>query len=138
MINEHSAGFVIYRMENNEKKFLVLHYPSGHIDFPKGHLEEGETAIQAAKRELEEETGIKNIKVIPGFEDEIVYQYRRNGVQYSKKVTYFLCQTSEKQVKISHEHKGYFWFNYEESLKHITFQNSKDILIKAEKFLTQK
>ena len=53
-----SAGIVPYLIENNELKFLLLKSSLGW-EFPKGHLEEGETNQQAAIREAKEEAGIK-------------------------------------------------------------------------------
>ena len=52
---EHSAGVVLFRQMKDYREYLLLHYPSGHFDFPKGHLEEDETEREAAFRELEEE-----------------------------------------------------------------------------------
>ena len=39
MIEETSAGIVLYRKENTKKLFLLLHYPSGHWDFVKVKME---------------------------------------------------------------------------------------------------
>ena len=58
MIEETSAGIVIFRKEESKKLFLLLHYPSGHWDFVKGKMEKGETTQQTAIRETKEETGI--------------------------------------------------------------------------------
>ena len=52
---ETSCGVVLINLGS----ILLLEYPQGHWDFPKGHLEEGDESRQAAaRRELEEETGI--------------------------------------------------------------------------------
>jgi len=45
-INEKSAGAVIFRKEQNEALFLLLHYPSGHWDFVKGKIEPEENLRQ--------------------------------------------------------------------------------------------
>ena len=58
MIEETSAGIVIFRRENSKILFLLLHYPSGHWDFVKGKMEKGESVQQTAIRETKEETGI--------------------------------------------------------------------------------
>ena len=54
MIEETSAGAVVFRDDSVRKArtFLVLHYPAGHWDFPKGAVEKGETEEQAARRSL--------------------------------------------------------------------------------------
>ena len=59
MPKEKSAGAVIFRMENGEPYYLLLRYYSGHWEFAKGHIEEGESNEETVKREIEEETGIK-------------------------------------------------------------------------------
>jgi hypothetical protein len=61
-----SAGIITYIRENDELKFLLLKSNAGW-GFPKGHLEEGETEIAAAKRETKEETGLNIIKIHPSF-----------------------------------------------------------------------
>ena len=51
---EKSCGCIVL---NNEQVLLVKHN-KGHWDFPKGHVEEGETEKQTALREVKEETNI--------------------------------------------------------------------------------
>ena len=51
MIEETSSGVVLFRKENDKILFLLLHYPSGHWDFVKGKMEEGETPHETAIRE---------------------------------------------------------------------------------------
>jgi 8-oxo-dGTP pyrophosphatase MutT (NUDIX family) len=114
---------------------LILHYPGGHFDFAKGHLEEGETELQAAVRELQEETSVTPEKIFREFQEEIYYSFHRRDILVKKTVTFFLARTASPRVKISHEHKGYLWLDYEESLTKITFENARGILRKAESFL---
>ena len=66
MKNEQSAGIVFFRKIENRIEFLLLHYPSGHWDLVKGHIENNETAKEAAKRESKEEAGITDMKLIDG------------------------------------------------------------------------
>ena len=77
-MQERSAGTVI--VCNGE--YLLLHYESGHWDFPKGKIEEGETPEQAALRELKEETGIEDAEILPGFTEGIKYFFHREEVFY--------------------------------------------------------
>src|SRR5579864_1675976 len=103
MIEETSAGAVVFRDDpiRRARTFLVLHYPAGHWDFPKGAVEKGETQEQAAKREIFEETGIRVDSFIPGFRKEIEYYYRRQSALAHKRVIFFLVKTDESRVRIS-------------------------------------
>ena len=134
MPDETSAGAVVFRKEQ-EIKYLLLHYGAGHWDFPKGNIEKGEQEKETVKREIQEETGIAEISFAEGFKERIRYFYRREGRLISKEVVFYLCETKEENVKISHEHIGYEWLNYEDALAKVTFKNSKEILKKANEFL---
>lgn len=132
---ETSAGIVVYRQGGADNLFLLLQYPSGHWDFAKGHKERGETNKETAVRELREETGIKNITFLNGFEKRIRYTYKRAGQLKRKQVIFFLGYTTEKDVYLSDEHLGYAWLNYEKSKEQVTFKNAKRILSSAHRFL---
>lgn len=145
MPKETSAGAVVLRKEDSKIYYLLLHYKSGHWDFPKGHIEEGESEEETVKREVAEETGIKDIKIVGGFKKWIKYFFRRTydlkrpekkkAPWVFKIVIFYLVETKTKEVKISFEHIGFKWLSYEEALKQITFKNGKEILKKANDFL---
>ncbi len=136
MIEETSAGIVIFRKEKEKKLFLLLHYPSGHWDFVKGKMEKGETTHQTAIREAKEETGITDITFVENFEEWISYNFKYQGELVQKKVVFFLAETKTKEIKISHEHSGYTWLEYNESMEKTTFDNAKTVLTKAQKILS--
>ena len=115
--------------------FLLLHYPQGHFDFPKGHVEEHETELQTASRELKEETGISNVKFYDGFREVINYSFRHNNEMINKDVVYFIAETSQTDIVISHEHQGSGWHTYSDTKKKITFDQSRKVLEKAGEFL---
>ncbi len=132
---EKSAGVVVFRKENSQNLFLLLHYESGHWGFPKGHIEKGESIKQTATRETEEETGITDLDFKKDFKEWIKYFYRREEEKYFKIVTYLLAETNQKEVKISHEHVDYKWLTFKQALNQLTFDNTKQILKKARRFL---
>ena len=134
---EKSAGAIIFRRENHQIYYLILHYQSGHWDFPKGHIEKGEKLEETAKREVKEETGLEDIKFIPGFKENIKYFFKLKGKNIFKIVTFFLAESSPKEVKISWEHLGYKWLPYQEAIEQLTFKNAKEILKKAHELLLQ-
>ncbi|MBI2936923.1 MAG: NUDIX domain-containing protein [Thaumarchaeota archaeon] len=135
MFEERSAGAVLFIDDGASIKFLVLHYPAGHWDFPKGNIEKGEEPLDTVRREVEEETGIKNIEIIPGFKREIEYYYRRSGELVHKQVIYLLAKTTTRAVTLSAEHQNYAWLDFEKSVDRVTYRNSKTILREAAKFL---
>jgi bis(5'-nucleosidyl)-tetraphosphatase len=145
MPKEKSAGAIIYRMKDGAPLYLLLHYPSGHWEFAKGHIEEGESNEETVRREIEEETGIKDLKIIPGFKEYIKYFFRNNyelkgeakneAPWIFKLVVFYLGQTQTEEVKISQEHKGFLWLPFESALKRLTFKNAKNILTKAHEHL---
>jgi bis(5'-nucleosidyl)-tetraphosphatase len=136
--DEKSCGVLLFRESNGERLFLLLHYPNGHWDFPKGHVEKDETEEQTALRELEEETGISQSHIIKGFRYPVSYKYYRRGKLSNKQVIFFLAGTDTKGITISHEHQNFIWLNYQDSLKKLTFDNAKNLLKKGETFLVQK
>ena len=136
MIEETSAGIVLFRKEGSKKLFLLLHYPSGHWDFIKGKMEQGESTHQTAIREAQEETGITDITFVENFEEWIKYNFKYQGELVQKKVVFFLAETKTKEIKISHEHSGYTWMDYNSSMGKTTFDNAKTVLTKAQNLLS--
>ena len=133
MPDEKSSGIILFT-ENGERLYLLLHYAAGHWDFPKGHIEAGESEIEAARREAEEETGIKDVDLIDGFKEKIEYHFKRGEKTVHKEVTFFLGRTtSHPKAHLSNEHIGYEWLPYEVALKKLTFDTAKRLLKKAEK-----
>jgi len=148
MLREKSAGAIIFRKERNKIYYLLLHYKSGHWDFPKGHIEKKEREIDAVKREIKEETGIRKIKFIKGFKESLNYFFRQYKEKVSeeerkkgkiplvfKTVVFYLAETETKKVKISDEHIGYKWLEYKKTLQQLTYKNAKELLKKAHNFL---
>lgn len=124
------------------REYLLLHYDAGHWDFPKGHLEGEETPEVAARREIEEETGLVIRRFLKGFRLHIRYwmwKYpERKGVpprRSLKIVTFFLAEASSRDVRLSFEHTGYVWLPYRDAVKLVTYENAKELLRRAEDFL---
>jgi 8-oxo-dGTP pyrophosphatase MutT (NUDIX family) len=161
MPREISAGAVIFRKEKNKIYYLLLHHKpfsgwssdrvktGGHWSFPKGHIEKGENETETIKREVKEETDLKDIKIIKGFREQIKYFFRdiysKTKVPENtdekelpwilKIVIYYLAEANTEKVKISFEHIDYKWLPYEKAIKQLTFKQDKEILSKANSFL---
>ena len=137
MIEETSAGIVLFRKEGSKILFLLLHYPSGHWDFVKGKMEDGESTHETAIREAREETGITDITFLENFEEWIKYDFQYQGELVHKKVVFFLAETKTKEVMISHEHLDYTWMDYNTSMEKTTFDNAKTVLTRAQMLLSK-
>ena len=128
---EISAGAVIFRRNNSELQFLLLHYELGHWEFAKGHIEKGEDERETVRREVAEETGIADITFVEGFRESIKYYFRWQGKGIFKVVVFYLVRTAAKEVKLSDEHIGYEWLSYDKAMRRLKFKNSKHVLEKA-------
>lgn len=130
MPREISAGVILFRRAQ-EPHYLLLHYESGHWDFPKGHIERGEDAQQTARRELQEETGISEVCFVDGYKQTLRYFFRQKGIGIFKIVIFFLAETEQSEISLSYEHIGFDWLPYDLAMSRLTFKNSRDLLAKA-------
>jgi 8-oxo-dGTP pyrophosphatase MutT (NUDIX family) len=128
MLQERSAGLVVFKIDDGGVIFLLLNYGWDYWGFPKGNIESGEKEKETAIREVEEETGLSSIRLINEFKKSIEYFYRKRGTTIHKEVSYFLAETKERDVRLSFEHKGYKWLNYNEAVNQLTFDNDKEVL----------
>ncbi|MCS7145184.1 MAG: NUDIX domain-containing protein [Nitrososphaerota archaeon] len=129
-----SAGAVIFNNSIGENYYLVLLYGGGHWDFPKGGIEEGESEVETALREIKEETNLRDVRIVEGFKRVISYTYKSDETVY-KTVIFFLGHTNEFQVILSKEHKAYAWLKYKDALSQLTFRTAKQVLMDADVFL---
>ncbi len=133
---ERAAGFVLFRTIHNVRQYLLLrHRSGGHWAFPKGRLELGETEMEAAVREIFEETNINQLCPIPGFRETSSYSVRRNGQQVAKTVVYFLAETAQHDVSLSLEHTEFHWLGFDDAAAALTYDESRRILSVADRHL---
>lgn len=137
-----SVGVVLYRKAKDGPKagreYLLLHYAAGHWDFPKGGQEKAEDDEQTLRRELQEETGITQVDVVSGFTHELSYFFREQGQLIRKTVVFYAGRTTQADVKLSFEHKDYAWLSFNEAKAKLTHKNAKEMLQKADEFLTRR
>lgn len=135
MIKEYSAGAIIYYSENGHTLYLILQYAGGHWDIPKGHIEAGETRVQAAIREIKEETNL-DVIVDQGFEKSFSYLFRNpHGILVSKTVYIFVAQAFNKDVILSHEHKNFAWLPFDKITDKTTYENTREVLRAAQNYI---
>ncbi|MCK4571172.1 NUDIX domain-containing protein [Candidatus Bipolaricaulota bacterium] len=133
---ERAAGFVLFRTIHQDRQYLLLrHQTDGHWAFPKGRLEPGESEVEAAIREIFEETNIDQLCPIPGFRETSRYHFRRNGQRIAKTVAYYLAETTQSEVSLSMEHTAFQWLGFEDAVAAITYAESQRILSDAHRLL---
>ena len=147
---EVSAGAVIFRnMPDKTWRFLLLRYRHCHWDFAKGHVEAGETLKEAARREIEEETGIADLRFVPEFHERTHFFYVAKGSEWERRrkdgrgrwifktVHFFLAEnTNEAPVHLSDEHTDFLWLPFDKALEQATFENAKQLLRLADDVLS--
>jgi 8-oxo-dGTP pyrophosphatase MutT (NUDIX family) len=133
-IRERSAGVIVFH-RGSPLTFLLLDYGK-YWDYPKGHLEKDEDDLTGALRELQEETGIRKIKLLPDFAKEIVYFFKhpKRGL-IRKEVIFFLGSVNSKKIKISDEHVGYAFLPFAQALKRVKYPTAKRVLRDANEYL---
>ncbi len=109
-----SAGVIIVNLEQGEPRYLLLRAYQ-HWDFPKGLVEAGEDPLQAAIREVEEETTIRQLDFSWGMDYRETPPYGRGKI-----ARYYLARTSQSAVELPvspelgrPEHDEYRWLDYQ-------------------------
>ena len=110
-----SCGVLLFR-RTPETAFLVMKHRD-RLDLPKGHIEPGETDVECALREFEEETGISKLRVrLEGdFRFETTYQarYKRFGNELvDKTLVVFLGYLDSDALVVATEHGGFEWITW--------------------------
>ncbi len=129
-----AAGGLVY----NQKKEILFIHRNDRWDLPKGHIEKGESYETAAVREVEEETGLKNV-VIKKFITKTYHVFKRNG-KFKLKATYWYeMYTDYDGELIPQKNEGIKkvrWKNFEKTQKALkdSYENIK--LLFPKEYLT--
>ncbi len=137
MKKEKSCGAVIYKIENNEVKYLILHMRLGHLSLCKGHVENNETEEETAYREINEETGLE-VKIDNGFKKLITYSPKENTI---KDVIFFVAEALSKNDPIDKhddEVMSFEWLPFLNAHEALTYQSDKDTLNEANIYILNK
>lgn len=134
MKREKSCGAIIFYLgENKPKILLIKHNQGGHWSFPKGHVEENETEIQTAMREIKEETGI-DVSIDTRFREVVTYCPQKDVI---KDVVYFFATTTDYEIHEQQEEVcGSKWVELRDASNCVTFKNDKELINKAIEFYT--
>lgn len=140
IVQDSSFGVVpVHKTDEGKYLFCVVKHVTGHWAFPKGHKEDGESDIEAARRELFEETGISAIETYPGVSFIESYSFDRDGITYKKTVTYFLGLVSAAITPVhadpNSEISAVEWLSYPKLLARLTFSESVEVATDANEHL---
>lgn len=129
---ETSCGVILVNLGS----ILLLQYPQGHWDLPKGHVEQDdEDNFETSRRELKEETGISELSFLENFEYRTEYQFKHKGKRRVKQVFWYIATTEEISVSLSKEHRNYMWLDWEQALEQVTHLETKQLIESAYEFM---
>jgi 8-oxo-dGTP pyrophosphatase MutT (NUDIX family) len=133
---DKSFGIIPILRQGDSYLFLLVQHQAGHWGFPKGHAISGESPVQTACRELQEETGISDYTLLEEVSFSESYTFTRKGETFAKTVTYFLALV--KSATVVHqveEIQSYTWINYETAINLISYAPSRQILQEVNQYL---
>ena len=139
IVREPTAGGVVFRRnKKGEVEFLLIQDHKDRWTIPKGHIEEGETAQQTAKREIGEEAGLKVTEVL-GWLGKIHFRYRRVDklVLISQQVYLMRVKTDGNEIQKEDWMNGIKWFSFYDALDAIEYEDIGKLMLLAMKRIRQ-
>lgn len=126
---ERSAGGVVTRRIDGSVHFLLIRDPYGKLGLPKGHVENGETAEDAAVREVGEETGLTGVVIGPSLGTTDWY-FRFEGRLIHKYCQYFLMGSRFGEPEPERE-EGITecrWLPLDEAIAEVAYDNAREVV----------
>lgn len=126
---ETSSGGVVYREYHGIPQFLLIKDPYDNWGLPKGHVEGGETPVEAAIREVTEETGLCELRVIEQL-PTIDWYFKDRGSLVHKFCHFFLlhCAGGDPRPQLDEGISECVWRSIEEALRAVTYANAREVL----------
>ena len=132
MTFEKSCGAVVIRKKDNKIDTLLIQMLGGHWSVPKGHVENNETEIETALREIKEETNL-DVVIDTRFREITTYSPKPEVL---KDVIYFIAISKSDDYTIQEtELKAAKWVDIYEAVSYVTYEDDKKILKKAIKYI---
>ncbi len=133
---ETSAGGVVYRKEEGTHLFLLIRDSYANWGFPKGHLEDGERAEDAAVREVREETGLADLS-LRGMIETIDWYFRFRGRLVHKVCHFFLMETTQSDTAPQRAEgiTACQWVAFAEASDSISYANARQVLRHAHEMI---
>lgn len=133
IVREPTAGGVVWRRnKNDEIEILLIQDAKDRWTIPKGHIEEGETAQQTARREIGEEAGLKEVE-LQGWLGKIHFRYRRIDklVLMTTQIYLVKAQGNTNDIKKEEWMNGIQWFGFNDALDKIEYDDIAKLMLKA-------
>lgn len=123
-----SAGGIIVRHNPNKQILLTIYTHIKGLGFPKGHVEEGETFDQTAIREVTEETGLTELKIVKKLGVYSKIATERDGTPVSKDIHMYLIESDKPDFHQEAEEK-YGWFDINDAVNQMAVEDDRNFLI---------
>jgi len=121
---EVSAGALIERIDKGEKQILLVEHRDNTYVFPKGHIEPNESAEEAAKREIYEETGYSTTAISKNLGSIIRHSITPNGNIVFKTIQMFSATIDPKSNTGKHEEE-YEWISVDKVSDKLRYKEDK-------------
>ncbi|HPR10293.1 MAG TPA: NUDIX domain-containing protein, partial [Candidatus Saccharibacteria bacterium] len=131
VVKEATAGGIVWRRNKKNKIEILLHKdPKERWTIPKGHIEPGETARETAEREIREETGLQEMKVM-NWLGKINFQYRRQNSLILMTTHIYLVQAKGDTNNIRKEDfmKSIAWLDANDALEKIEYEDIGKLIL---------
>jgi 8-oxo-dGTP pyrophosphatase MutT (NUDIX family) len=129
---ELSSGGIVTKLRNSKMRILLIKDPYGKWTWPKGKIDKGETPLDAAKREVGEETGLKNIQPLSRIGHTNYFYTRNKRLIYKTVYLYLFKFIGNEALSIEkREIDDGRWFSKEEALSKLGYKGAKELLKKA-------
>jgi ADP-ribose pyrophosphatase YjhB (NUDIX family) len=132
VVREPTSGGMVFRRnkKSNDIEILLIQDAKDRWTIPKGHIEEGETAKECAEREIREETGLQEMKVM-NWLGKINFRYRRTTSLVLMTTEIFLVQAKGDTDNLKPEDwmNGIKWFSSKEALEKIEYEDIGKIIL---------
>ncbi|XP_063435319.1 bis(5'-nucleosyl)-tetraphosphatase [asymmetrical]-like [Mytilus trossulus] len=129
-----AAGLIIFRKIQSNIEYLLLQtsYGQHHWTPPKGHVDPGESELQTAIRETEEEAGLSEqaYNILSEFNYTLNYEVKGRP----KRVVYWLAEMKNPECPIilSDEHQKYVWSTLDRALEFSQYSDMQKLLKEAD------
>ncbi|HLW59751.1 MAG TPA: NUDIX hydrolase [bacterium] len=140
----HSAGGVVFRRSPPdaaaEVRILLLQHEAGKWMLPKGTIETGETPEAVALREVAEETGLHNVRIVRDLgEERYLFFWKTEDTYYDKTVHYYLMEFLGGEETCPQREEGFVrcdWVSVAEALERIKYKETREVVRRAEVVLS--